>query len=333
MKAIIPTAGMGKRLRPFTHSLPKVLLQVADKPIIGHIIDMMVDNGVGEITFVIGYLGDKIESYVKRNYPDLKTNFVEQPEAKGLGHAIYLTKDLHQDCDEPLLIVLGDTIIEADLSVLNEAETDLIGVREVADPRRFGVVEMNGGLISRMVEKPDKPKSNLAIVGIYYLKNPSLLFECLEENIQRKVLTKGEFQVTDAFQGMIEKGNKMGTLQVDGWHDCGTSESLLSTNQNLLRDRFPDMPGDIANCFPTVHFKPPVYVSPTAEITDCIVGPYVAVGNHVKLNRTIIRNSILNEGADVDGCVLEDSIIGCDALVRGAAHRMRIGDKSTVISD
>jgi len=331
MKAIIPTAGVGTRLRPFTHTIPKVLLHVADKPILGHILDKIVAEGIRDVTFVVGYLGDMIEKYVRREYPALDSHFVLQEEAKGLGHAIYLTREQCAGSKEPALIILGDTILEADLSILHNAGTDMIGVREVEDPRRFGVVEMRGEFISAMVEKPEKPKTNLAIVGIYYLNNLSLLYECLEANVNKGVLTKGEIQLTDALQGMIERGARMKAFKVEGWYDCGKPETLLATNHALLEKSFMNTAPELHERFGTVRIKPPVYVAPGADVSDSILGPDVTIAENAVVKNCIVSNSIINEEARLRDVLLAGSIIGSGAVVQAAALRLYVGDKSEVI--
>ncbi len=333
MRAIIPTAGMGSRLRPFTHTVPKVLLHVADKPILGHILDKLIAIGVDHVTFVVGYLGDLIESYVQSVYPQLKTSFVEQAEPRGLGHAIHLTAPTHHDCGEPILIILGDTIIDADLDLLSQADTDLIGVCEVENPNRFGIVELNGDRISAMVEKPETPRSNLAIVGIYYLRQPAALYDALDANIREGRLTRGEIQLTDALQRMIEAGTPMRAFKVSGWHDCGKPESLLQTNHALLQERFQDLSMDVMKHYPFVRFRPPVFVAPTAVLEESIIGPNVTIADGARVMHSIVQNSIINQGAQVENVILSNSIIGNDALVREKALRLYVGDKSEVLFD
>lgn len=176
--AVVPVAGAGTRLRPHTHTYPKVLLTVGDKPIIGHILDDLKAAGIKKVCMVVGYLGDKIKDYVSKNYKGLDVSYVEQAEQKGLGHAIWLTR---RNVTGPVLVMLGDTILDADLAKFMTSKDDCIAVKEVADPRRFGVVETRGGYISAMVEKPEHPKTNLAIVGIYSFHNSSALYNSLEK--------------------------------------------------------------------------------------------------------------------------------------------------------
>jgi len=231
MRAIIPVAGAGSRLRPHTFTLPKVLLNVGGKPIVGHILDRIIENGFDEATIIVGYLGDMIKDYVVKHY-SIKIDFVEQEERLGLGHAIYLTR--HTVSDDPILIILGDTIFDVDLRAIMHSENSILGVKEVDDPRRFGVAELENGVIRRLVEKPEDPRSNLALVGIYYIKHPNVLMECLRDEIKGNIRTRGEFQLTDALQMMIERGERMTTFGIEGWFDCGKPETLLETNRHLL---------------------------------------------------------------------------------------------------
>ncbi|NQU43400.1 NTP transferase domain-containing protein [bacterium] len=331
MKAIIPTAGVGSRLQPFTHTVPKVLLQVADKAILGHILDSVIQEGIHEVTFVVGYLGEMIEEYVTENYPQIQAHFVEQEEAKGLGHAIYLTRAVHADETEPVVIILGDTILQANLSVLKDAPDNMIGVCEVDNPQRFGIVELDGDYVSNMVEKPDKPRSNLAIVGIYFLKNLPLLYRCLEENIENRIKTKDEYQLTDALQLMLDKGSKMKAFPVKGWYDCGKPETLLATNRTLLEMRFPNNKAELEARYETVRVRPPVYIAEGARVSDSIIGPYVTIGKDCVVDSSIVTNSIINQDARLRGVLLADSIIGNDAQVEARAIRLYVGDKSEVI--
>ncbi|MCI0707795.1 MAG: NTP transferase domain-containing protein [Ignavibacteriae bacterium] len=319
MRVIIPVAGVGSRLRPHTYTVPKVLLNVAGKPIIGHILDRLIENGFNEVTVIIGYLGDKIRDYILKDY-SIKVDFVEQEERLGLGHAIYLSR--HTFSRDPILIVLGDTIFDVDFKTFTRGEFSSIGVREVEDPRRFGVAETKDGFISRLVEKPDKPTSNLAVVGLYYIKHPEKLVENLKDMIKRSVKTRNEFQLTDALQMMLDGGEKMKTHTIDGWYDCGKPETLLETNR-LLLDRLPAQ-----HKINGVVLQPPVFISPKAIVKNSVVGPYAAIAEGAKVENSVIRNSIVSEEATVANALLEDSIIGSNAVIKGSFKRINIGDSS-----
>ncbi len=319
MRAIIPVAGIGSRLRPHTYTVPKVLINVAGKPIIGHILDKVIEHGFSEATIVIGYMGDKIKDYVLDHY-SIKVDFVEQEERLGLGHAIYLSK--HTISRDPILIILGDTIFDVNLKEMVDSEHSVLGVKEVDDPRRFGVAETDNGFITKLVEKPDNPQSNLAIVGLYYITKPQVLLESLKEMIKSDTRTKGEFQLTDALQLMIESGEKMKTYSINGWYDCGKPETLLSTNRHLL-DTFPAPKPQEG-----VVIRPPVYLDPSATVTNSIVGPYATIAENAHVEHSIVENSIISEGSEVRDALLRDSIVGSNAVVKGNFKRINIGDSS-----
>jgi glucose-1-phosphate thymidylyltransferase len=319
MRAIIPVAGVGSRLRPQTYSIPKVLLNVAGKPIIGHILDKIIEAGFDEATIVVGYLGEMVKDYALKNYK-IKFDFVEQEELLGLGHAIYLSR--HTFSSDPILIILGDTIFDVNLTSMIENQQTQIGVKYVDDPRRFGVAETTDGYISHLVEKPEKPKSNLAVVGLYYIKQPDLLVECLKDMIKNNTRTKNEFQLTDALQMMIERGEKMKTFLVEGWFDCGKPETLLSTNQHLLG--YQPIPSPRKG----VVIQPPVFISEKAMVSNAIIGPNATIADNAVIENSIIRNSIISEGATVVNSLLEESLIGANAVVRSNYKRINIGDSS-----
>ena len=169
MKAIIPVAGAGTRLRPHTYTQPKALIPLAGKTILSIIVDQLREAGIRDFIFIIGYLGEKIQDYVTTHYPELNCSFVVQNERYGTGHAIALTREL-VGTDE-VLIVLGDTIASYDLKEVLDDPYSVLGVKKVDDPRNFGVAEIEeDGFISRVVEKPSIPKSNMALVGVYKIK-------------------------------------------------------------------------------------------------------------------------------------------------------------------
>jgi glucose-1-phosphate thymidylyltransferase len=321
MRAVIPVAGVGSRLRPHTYSIPKVLLNVAGKPIIGHILDRLVENGVDEASIIIGYLGDKIKEYVESNYR-MRLDFIEQEERQGLGQAIYSARGTFGS--DPILIILGDTIFEFDLSGLLKSKHSAIGLKEVEDPRRFGVAALQDGYVERLFEKPEKPPTNLAVVGLYYIRDPRRLTDSLEQIITRGIRTKGEFQLTDALQLMIENGEKIRPFTVDGWYDCGNQETLLATNRHLLEKR------STGRTMEGVVVHPPVYLSPTCEITSSVIGPYATIADGAVVEESIVRNSIVSEEARVQKALLEGSIVGNNATVRGNYKRINIGDSSEI---
>ncbi len=322
MRALIPVAGVGTRLRPHTYTLPKVLLNVGGKPIVGHIVDKLSNIGIKNISVVVGYMGDMVEEYLQTNY---KANFkfIYQEERLGLGHATYVA--LSQDGnDEPLLIILGDTVFDVDLSPLLKSEFSSIGVKRVEDPRRFGVAETAGDKVTKLIEKPDHPTSNLAVVGLYYIKSPKKLLAALQELIDKNIKTKGEYQLTDALQMMLDRGEVITFFEIDGWYDCGKPETLLATNRHLLKK--------------TKHFKkrddvviiPPVYIADSAKISNSVIGPNATIDSDVTVVDSLIRDSIIGSGASIQNALLEGSIVGQNAQLKGSFKRVNAGDSTEI---
>ena len=322
MKAIIPVAGVGTRLRPHTFSQPKVLLNVAGKPIIGHIMDKLIASGIDEAIVIVGYLGDMIESYLIEHY-DISFRFVNQEERLGLAHAIWMCNE-HVHNNEPVFIILGDTIFDVELSEVLNSSTSTLGVREVEDPRRFGIAITSNGNIVKLVEKPNEPVGNLAIVGLYYIRNSETLFSCIDTLIRKDIKTKGEYQLTDALQMMLEKGEPLTTFPVNNWYDCGKPETLLSTNEILLKNH------SSGSSFPGCIINEPVFVAKSAKINNAIIGPNTTIGENAVIEDSIIKNSIIGNDSKVQHVSLNNSIIGNNADLSGDPHEANIGDFSEI---
>ncbi len=321
MKAVIPVAGEGTRLRPHTHTIPKPLLRVAGKPILGHILDDVVALGIREVVLVVGYRGENIVDYVRANY-DIDLSFVEQSERLGLGHAIYLSREFIGE--EPVLILLGDTIFKGDLKKMVASGGNSIGVKRVADPRRFGIAEVQDSTIVSLVEKPEKPKSDLAVAGIYAITESAALYGALDSIIKSGKRTKGEFQLTDALNLMIENGSVLKSFEVEGWYDCGKPEALLETNKALLELAPPQVK------VPCSIRIDPVYIGENVTVESSVIGPFVSVAKNSTIKRSIIRNSILGENAVVEDGLLDSSLIGDNAAVKGTFKRLNVGDSSEI---
>ncbi|MFC2130726.1 sugar nucleotidyltransferase [Bacteroidota bacterium] len=322
MRAVIPVAGVGTRLRPHTYTLPKVLLNVAGKPILAHILDAIIEQGITKATIITGYMGKLVEAYVRERY-DIEVDFVLQHESLGLGHAIWTGRETFSN--EPLMIILGDTVFDVDLNLAEKSGVSSIGVKQVKDPRRFGVVVNNKqGHISKFIEKPKEFVSDLAIVGLYYIANPEALKLSLEEIINKDIQTRGEYQLTDVLQLMLEKGEKFSTFPVDGWFDCGKPETLLSTNRHLLdklkQEKAPN--GTV--------IIPPVFIAQDAKIERSVIGPYTTVADGAIVEDSIIRDSIISSDARVYSSLLEESIIGNNAHVKGTFNRLNVGNSSEI---
>jgi glucose-1-phosphate thymidylyltransferase len=327
MKAIIPVAGAGTKLRPHTYTQPKALIPMAGKTILSIIVDQLKEAGVGEFIFIVGYLGDKIRDFVKENYPGLLSHFVFQNDRQGIGHALKLAKEI-VDEDE-VIIVLGDTICEYDVKKVLESSDSMLGVKKVDDPRDFGVAEIDpDGYVSHLVEKPQIPKSNMALVGIYKIKESKQLFDCLDNNIRQGLRSHGEYSITDALDCMIKGGAKVKSFKVDSWFDCGKKETLLESNATLLK-KFSDLAENHYEYENTVIIQP-VSIGNNCEIKNSIIGPNVTVGDNTTIDFSIIKHSIIGSYSNLFDIVLDYSLIGSDTSIRGETRTLNIGDNTNI---
>lgn len=327
MKAIIPVAGAGTKLRPHTYTQPKALIPLAGQTILGIIVDQLHEAGIDDFIFIVGYLGDKIQDYVEEKYPHLNTHFVIQNERHGIGHAISLTKEIV--AGDEVFIVLGDSICEYDVKEVLNGDYSMLGVKKVDDPRDFGVAEMNQeGFIQRVVEKPHIPKSNMALVGIYRIRETDILFSCLENNIANKIMSFGEFNLTDAIECMIKQGAKIKPYKVQNWFDCGKKETLLKTNATLLKKFGHNVSED--RQFDNTIIIPPVSIAAGCDISHSIIGPNVAIGENVVINSSVIKDSIIGAYSDLLDIVLTQSLIGSDTEVKGESRSLNIGDNTEI---
>ena len=327
MKAVIPVAGAGTKLRPLTYTQPKALIPIAGKTILSHIVDQLRDAGITEFIFIVGYLGEKIQDYVKQTYPHLTTHFVYQNERQGTGHAVELTKKLIGD--EPIFVALGDTICEFDVKEIIDSPDSMIGIRKVDDPRDFGVATIDeNGFIEHLVEKPAIPKSNMALVGLYKIKETAVLFECLQQLFVENITTRGEYNLTDALACMIQKGTRFRSFKVANWFDCGKKESILETNATLLKKMGGHVPAaDIYKDTIIIH---PVSIAAGCTISNAIIGPHVAIGPNTTITQSIIRDSIIGGYTNLHEVVLDNSLIGSDASVKGLSRSLNIGDNTEI---
>ena len=327
MKAIIPVAGAGTKLRPHTYTQPKALIPLAGKTILSIIVDQLKEAGINDFIFIVGYLGDKIKDYVDEKYPNLNSHFINQNERQGIGHAIQLTKSIVGD--DEMFIVLGDTICEYNIDEILQMPHSVLGVKRVDDPRDFGVAEIGeDGFIDRVVEKPQIPKSNMALVGIYRIKETAMLFECLENNIRNQVKSRGEFSITDALECMIEKGAVFKSFKVMNWFDCGKKDTLLVSNATLLKK----FGGIISpeHSFENTIVIPPVSIATGCDIKNSIIGPNVTIGEKTTINYSIIKDSIIGSFADLYDIVLTQSLIGSDTEIKGESRSLNIGDNTEI---
>lgn len=328
MKAIIPVAGTGARLRPLTYTQPKPLIPVAGKPIISFIIEQLMAVGIQDFVFVIGYLGEKIKDYVEQTYPQIDKVFVTQEERFGSAHAIWTAREAIKTADE-VVIFFGDVIIDVDFTKVLELPTSCFGVKKVSDPREFGVVEYDEeGRVIKVVEKPRIPRSDMAMVGFYKIKEVEELLEALDFNISNNIRTNGEFPLTDALMRMIEKGVSFSTIAVDNWFNCGKKEVLLETNAILL-DREGYASANLEE-FDTSIIIHPVSIGENCQITNSIIGPHVTIGHNAEIQNAIIKDSIIGNYASIKEVILNYSVVGNDTAITGMKHSLNIGDNTEI---
>jgi glucose-1-phosphate thymidylyltransferase len=325
MKVIVPVAGKGTRLRPHTHTKPKSLVRVAGKPILGHLIDRIRTLPMDELILIIDPDESKeasIRRFLDATAP-VPVRYVRQTELKGPAHAIFLAREY---IDQDVLIIFNDTLFDADLDQIQTHQSDgMIWVREVEDPSRFGLIELEANRIVRLVEKPEVPPSNLAMIGMYYLKDGPGLMKRIERVMREGRTVKGEFYLPDPLQLMIDEGYHLEAASVQGWYDCGTIEALLDTNRVLLEHGHQKAIDTIESVI-----IPPVCIEEGALIRRSVIGPYVSIASQTIVEHSIIRDSILNEGASVHDALLQRSLIGEQAFVKGGYKRLNVGDSSAV---
>lgn len=328
MKAIIPVAGTGIQLRPHTYTQPKPLIPVAGKPIIAFIVDQLIEAGIRDFVFITGYLGDKIRLYLDEKYPEVNKTYLVQAERLGSAHALHIAAESYSDADD-LLIVFGDTIVDLDLPAFLQIKENCLAVKKVKDPREVGIVEVDSkGMARRLYEKPNIPKSNLALVGMYLIRDAAALRQAISSMVHEEKRTHGEYQLTDALMGMIEQGCRFATVEVSNWLDCGKKDILLETNALLLKRQAKSLP-------PPDHFEntiiiPPVFIGEHCKISHSIIGPNVTIANNVEINSSMIADSIIGNYTLLTDVVLHRSIIGNDSSLQGPRQSLNIGDNTEI---
>lgn len=330
MKAVIPVAGVGSRLRPHTHTQPKPLIPVAGKPILGHIIDSLISVGITQQVFVVGYLRDKIQAYIQENYDGIiQAEFIVQEPRRGLGHALWVAKDAIKDEDE-ILIMLGDTIIFGnEIQALLTMEGSVLGVHDVDNPREFGVAVLNENrVVKKLIEKPVIPTSNLALVGIYKISQIPAFFEVLENMVKEELPPNQEYLLTNALMDMVNQGLDFRTLRIENWFDCGRKQSLLDANRILLERIGIEK---LANySFPNTVIIHPVHIGTGCRISNSIIGPYVAIADNAVIQESIVKNAILGAYSTLKTIILDHSVVGSDTSLKGNQTSLNIGDNTEI---
>jgi len=331
MKLIVPMAGRGTRVRPHSHVTPKPLLTVKGRTVVERIVDTFArvlpevpDEGV----FVLGPdFGSEIREQLSQicESRDMDAHFAVQSSAEGTAHAVGCAGD-HLEGEG--IVVFADTLFRIDDDVdLGDSDV-VVWVKHVDDPSRFGVAVREGDRVTRLVEKPDEPISNEAIIGIYYVRNLADLHREIQYLIDHDVRGKGgELQLTDAFDRMLQDGKRFTTSGVDAWMDCGTIPALLDTTSRILHQEQDDLhQGTVKDSI--IH--DPVYIGPGATLDGAVVGPNVSVEAGATVRNSVVRDSIVFSHGNVDASVLHDSIVGRHATVTATTGTVNVGDHSEV---
>lgn len=328
MQLIIPMAGIGKRMRPHSLTVPKPLLPVAGKPIVERLIEELLKvttDKIVEIAFVVGYFGNNVEnkliSIAEKH--GAKGVIYYQSEPLGTAHAIL--------CAEPSLknkvvVIFADTLFKADF-IIDATQDAIIFVKKVENPESFGVVKVNEeNIVTDFIEKPKKPVSNLAIIGLYYFKNAEYLKEELQYLIKNNIVVQGEYQLTDVLQNMKNKGIKIKASVVSEWFDCGNKDAMVYTNQRILElNKEQNLISNTVKKSNSIIINP-CYIGENVKITNSIIGPYVSIGEKTIINNSVIKNSIIQTNSLLDNVNIENSMLGNHVEYKGDIKDVNLGD-------
>lgn len=333
MNIIIPMAGMGKRMRPHTLTTPKPLVPVAGRSIVQHLVEdlaKMVDGKIDEIGFIIGDFGKEVEeSLIKiAEKVGAKGKIFYQDEALGTAHAVFCAEELLK---ENVIIAFADTIFRADFKV-DHTKDGIIWVNKVDNPQQFGVVQLdNNNVITNFVEKPSTFVSDLAIIGIYYIRDGANLRSEIKYLIDNDIKEKGEYQLTNALENMKAKGLKFEAGTVLEWLDCGNKNATVYTNKRVL-----EIKPETNSRGNSVHIENSVIIEPCfigdqVKIYNSVVGPHVSLGSGTEVKNSRIENSIILNSVKIVGANLDNSLIGNSTEYNAKPTDISLGDYSTII--
>lgn len=333
MNVIIPMAGMGKRMRPHTLTTPKPLLPIAGKPIVQRLVEDIAEilhEQIEIVGFVISpHFGESVEKELLKIAGNIgaEGRLYYQEQAQGTAHAIICAEELLRD---HVVVAFADTLFRAHFS-LDSDKDGIIWVQKVEDPSAFGVVKINTkGEITDFVEKPDSYVSDLAIIGIYYFENGSVLKEEIHYIIDNDIKDKGEYQLTSALENMKAKGSQFVPGEVDEWLDCGNKDVTVHTNKRYLefvRDQ--KLISDTAFTENSV-IIPPVFLGENVKVTDSVIGPHVSIGDNCEISDSRIKNSLIQTHTNLKGANLENSMLGNFVNFINSPEDLSVGDYTTI---
>lgn len=328
MKIIVPMAGIGKRMRPHTLTIPKPLLPIAGKPIVQRLVEDIAKvcaEPIDEIGFIIGDFGEEVEKHLISVAESLgaKGHIFHQEEALGTAHAVLCAQQL---LDGKVVVAFADTLFRADFT-LDDSKDGIIWVQSVEDPKAFGVIKVdNNNIITDFVEKPQTFVSDMAIIGIYYFKDGNNLKNELQYLIDNDIKDKGEYQLTNALENMKQKGIQFSPGKVEEWLDCGNKNATVYTNQRVLE--FLKGQNIVANSAKTENtiIIEPCYIGENVKISHSVIGPHVSVGDGTIIENSIIKNSIIQTSSSINGGQFENSMIGNHVTISNKLKSCSVGD-------
>ena len=332
MRIIIPMAGMGKRMRPHTLTVPKPLIPIAGKPIVQRLVEdiaRVCGTQVEEVAFIIGHFGAEVENKLKQIAKNVgaKASIYYQEEALGTAHAILCAKE---SLEGNVVVAFADTLFKADFTLDTSAECT-IWVQKVEDPRPFGVVKLNAqNQITDFVEKPDTFVSDLAIIGIYYIKDGAYLRDELQYLLDNDIKDKGEYQLTNALENMKNKGTVFVPGQVTEWLDCGNKNATVYTNQRYLEFIADQELIDATAMIENSVIIPPVFIGANVKVSNAVVGPHVSLGKGSVVSNSVVKNSIIQEHAKIKDANIANSMLGNHAEFKGTPADLSVGDYNVI---
>lgn len=334
MNIIVPMAGMGKRMRPHTLTVPKPLINVAGKPIVQRLVEditKLCTEPVEQIAFVIGDFGKEVETQLLAIADSLgaKGHICYQKEALGTAHAILCAQQILQG---KTIVAFADTLFRADFKL--ETEKDgILWVSQIEDPSAFGVVKVNeDNVITDFVEKPQTFVSDLAMIGIYYFKNGEVLKEELQYLIDNDIINGGEYQLPDALRNMTEKGMQFSPGKVDEWLDCGNKNATVYSNQRVLVNTANELSVPTSTKLVNSTIIEPCFIGENVSIENSVVGPHVSLGDNTSVTKSVVENSIVQTNTEISGSVIENSMVGHFAKVNATSKDLSVSDYSTLNS-
>jgi glucose-1-phosphate thymidylyltransferase len=336
MKIIVPMAGMGKRMRPHTLTVPKPLVPIAGKPIVQRLVEdiaKVCGEPVEQVAFIIGNFGEAVEKSLVRIAESVgaKGTIHYQDQPLGTAHAVMCAKEA---LEGNVVVAFADTLFKADFT-LDASRDGIIWVQKVEDPRPFGVVKLNEqNQITEFVEKPEHFVSDLAIIGIYYFKDGAYLRRELQYLLDNNIKDKGEFQLTNALENMKNKGTKFVPGQVTEWLDCGNKDATVFTNQRYLeylaerKENLVDASAQIENSV----VVQPVFLGKNVKLRNAVVGPHVSVGNGTTITDSVVKNAIIQENTTVNNANISNSMLGNFVKFDGKPSDLSVGDYNVILS-